>query len=283
MDTHEGNLSLANCTHIMGVSGGNTVNYNPDRGCDVLLCEGTEIYIVPVLGKWSVHSTLCASPDLAYAQMPGGYTFLGGSGLMLPAYAGEAGEGDARRLAEGWKILQELADRTKPWIVQANTMRALRTPPPSSSLTRKPPFTNPEWEPVVQAMDRAIPSTHPGQPFPEFDDIEAHKPLRIALVRAVYANVSTKQALEDGCGIIDGLLRPCNRDTWQRDRRCMNLLDGEQGCPAGQHLVEESAAPRRALQCATCPGGTFQPGRSVNASCLICPLGKFSYDRGATR
>ena len=171
-------------------------------------------------------------------------TFQGGSGLVIPKWQGEMPcsnmsvdwlqrdeqPPECWEHTEGWRLISELIDPDKPYMRQSNTLKDVQTLPPLKDLAV---FRTEFWEPVVTALSQGIPSQYPNQPIPQYADVEGVKPIRIALLRSIYGNVTAETALEEACGIVDEILRPCNQSQWQTDIRCTNPKDGEQGCPAG--------------------------------------------------
>lgn len=316
-------ISSDACKEKMQEEGGDTFNFD-GRICEVKLCLVSVEYTTDGGGS-EVHSVLCG--EIQFAHTPGKYSFLGGSGLIIPRvrskslhkcnrlfdWAGElqdaqdqlyfvqefesgavgadlAIEGrlvdkdackkESRRKELGWEILLELMDREKPWIMQVNTKKSGRTIPPVPSMYNKSPFNSAVWLPAVQAYQRAIPFQYPGTPIPQVNDIESKKPLRISLIRAIYGNFSTREAIQDGCAIVNEIVRPCNTSQWSTDPRCKNPVDDLQGCPQGSRMTKETGVRRR--QCLACEPGEFQSKRNVKLVCNPCPEGHFNGRRGAT-
>lgn len=259
--------TLPACREQLRALGGNTLRLR--RGeCEMLSCSRHAVERLAD-GSWEVHSTFCS--EILYADMPGRYTVLGGSGLMIPKAASDACHGclvgalqEFDRIYEGWRIILELVDSAKPWALQMNSMRAARSLPPLVSLSGQPPFTEEVWEPSVRAARRSVPSQYPASPSLASGRIQSAKPLRIALLRAVYGNISADQAVEDGCAVLEELVRPCDRARWQTDPNCISPVDGLPGCPVNEFF---------ASGCQACDLGRYQPERNMNDSCLECPCG----------
>jgi len=217
--------------------------------------------------------------------MPGKYTYLGGSGLMIPKRSSCRGlelsdacwsEERSSRVEHGWRIMAELVDRDQPWIRQAG-----RFLPASMSAIDQAPYTEEVWEPARRALQRAVPSAYPTAPLAESCAIENVKPWRIALVRGIYGNISAEQAVEDGCKVIDELVRKCDRSRWEQDVRCNDSSDHEPGCRAGEYLPPDASLPSPST-CRRCPPGKYTPERSVNNSCIACGSGTYSSEPGGS-
>lgn len=220
-----------------------------------------------------------APQEILYADMPGMHSFLGGAGLMLPRRAG-AGANSSSSAKEGWRIIVELADRSKPWMLQANTMKAGRLPPPVASTCHGPPFNSQQWEPAVRALAHAIPSQYPNPGMPRFLNFMNEQPVRWALAKAATSNISASEVLAVACTIVDEFLRPCNTSSWHNDTRCKYVVDGLQGCPAGHHLIPEEFGE---LGCRKCGQGDYSSHRNVQSKCVPCPKGRHTAERGATQ
>lgn len=234
-------------------------------------------------GLVSVYSQHCS--EILYADMPANHTFLGGSGLIIPKEAAQPRCEDededseaCRRESHGWKMILELTNTKKPFISQANLLKQQSVPPPRRSLAEQK-AVNPLWIPVVNAIKHGIPSQYPNVPIPESAQIEDIKPVRIALIRSILGNSSARTSLDSTCGILDELVRKCNRSRWEDDPRCVNPLDGKPGCEAGRHLHHDHFG---SIKCLACPTGFFLPARSVEKECEPCPSGSYAAERGST-
>eukprot|EP00930_Biecheleria_cincta_P023629 TRINITY_DN17041_c0_g2_i1.p1 TRINITY_DN17041_c0_g2~~TRINITY_DN17041_c0_g2_i1.p1 ORF type:complete len:1220 (-),score=161.77 TRINITY_DN17041_c0_g2_i1:138-3770(-) len=216
--------------------------------------------------------------EILYADMPGEHSYLGGAGLILPRRAG-AGANSSCSAKEGWKIILELVDRNKPWMLQANTMKAGRLPPPVASTCHRPPFNSWQWKPAVRALARAIPSQYPSPGMPQIFKLQREQPVRWALVKAVLSNISASEVLAVACTIVDEALRPCNISNWHNDTRCTYVVDGLQGCPAGHHLTPEEYGE---LGCRKCGQGNYSSQRNVHSKCIPCPRGRHAAEHGTT-
>ncbi|CAJ1377348.1 unnamed protein product, partial [Effrenium voratum] len=255
--------------------------------CEVYLC-GTGRAVARLFNmskNTTVYSEHCS--EIMYASMPDKRTYQGGSALMMPKFVGQfpmchnyAGRKDeaCREQREGWEIIMELTDIHKPWISQANLMKEQSLPPPRQSLSQSL-AKNWIWKPVVDALDMGIPSQYPNVPIPASSQLEDLNPIRIALLRRIYGNVSSQRARQEASSIIDELVRPCNASRWKNDPRCQNPLDGDPGCFAGQKLISDDLGT---ILCEHCSAGQFREERSVDQACEPCPLGRFSSSVGSS-
>jgi len=267
--------------------------------CKVLRCKsaGQVASWASEHPRWEIVSKHCS--EILYATMPENLTYQGGSGLALTMRetGGEANqscpnvtalwEDDWLRNdeepppcwenAEGWRLISELVDLNKPYMRQANTLRDMQTLPPVKDLSS---FGTSFWEPVITALLHGIPSQYPNSPIPQYAEVESLKPIRIALLRSIYGNVTPAESLQEACSIVDEVLRPCNQSNWRTDPRCKNPRDGLQGCPEGFFYRE--TFEDFGLGCIKCPPGRYADERSVSLECKACAAGEFSDAIGST-
>ena len=169
---------------------------------------------------WEIVSKHCS--EILYAAMPENLTYQGGSGLALTMRetGGEANQSCPNitalweydwlrndeepppcwENAEGWRLISELIDLEKPYMRQANTLRDMQTLPPLKDLSS---FGTSFWEPVITALLHGIPSQYPNSPIPQYAEVESLKPIRIALLRSIYGNVTPAESLREACSIVD--------------------------------------------------------------------------------
>ncbi|CAE7031311.1 unnamed protein product [Symbiodinium sp. CCMP2456] len=267
--------------------------------CEVLRCKsaGQVASWASAHPRWEIVSKHCS--EILYATMPENLTYQGGSGLALTMRerGGEANQSCPNitalweydwlrnddepppcwENAEGWRLISELIDLEKPYMRQANTLRDVQTLPPLKDLSS---FGTSFWEPVITALLHGIPSQYPNSPIPQYAEVESLKPIRIALLRSIYGNVTPAESLREACSIVDEVLRPCNQSKWRTDPRCKNPRDGLQGCPEGffyQETFEDFG-----LGCIKCPRGRYADERSVSLECKACVAGHFSEAIGST-
>jgi len=267
--------------------------------CEVLRCKsaGQVASWASEHPGWEIVSKHCS--EILYAAMPENLTYQGGSGLALTMRetGGEANQSCPNitalweydwlrndeepppcwENAEGWRLISELIDLEKPYMRQANTLRDMQTLPPLKDLSS---FGTSFWEPVITALLHGIPSQYPNSPIPQYAEVESLKPIRIALLRSIYGNVTPAESLREACSIVDEVLRPCNQSKWRTDPRCKNPRDGLQGCPEGFFYRE--TFEDFGLGCMKCPRGRYADERSVSLECKACAAGRFSDQIGST-
>mmetsp|Transcript_16834 Transcript_16834/g.29597 ORF Transcript_16834/g.29597 Transcript_16834/m.29597 type:complete len:1262 (-) Transcript_16834:104-3889(-) len=272
-----GGRSLSSCKQLMHDVLADTVAHDGEGTCAVLSCKSIwqleRSQSLRSLKHLQFYSELCS--DILYADFPGFFSFLGGAGLMVPKPVSSSCTDveECSRREEGWRIIEELRNSSSPWMLQANTMKAARLPPPLPlTLIKDFPAS------VLSALERAIPPQYPNNPRPEMDRIEREKPMRLALVRAIYGNASTEEALGEASEIVNDILSPCNASDWLSDPSCAYAPDGLQGCPEG-HFFELQDLD---MVCQPCPVGKFDPSRSVTRACKNCSRGTYSSVRGST-
>jgi len=275
-------VDFARCKQVMLEQEFDTLTFQ-DGFCQMQRCiNGPAAIKLSLTADWvggpAVFSQHCS--EILYANMPENHTFLGGSGLIIPKEAGhdvpqchpEDTSEVCRRERHGWMMILELTNTKKPFIAQANLLKQQSVPAPRRSLAEQK-AQNPLWIPVVNAIKRGVPSQYPNVPIPKSSEIEEIKPVRIAMLRSIYGNVSGATSLDCTCGILNELVRKCNRSRWQDDPRCVNPLDNKAGCEAGQHLRRDHFG---SIKCAPCSMGKFAEARSVSEECQKCPEGSFS-------
>ena len=154
---------------------------------------------------------------------------------------------------------------------QANMLKSQQVPPPfrDDSLF----VSSPLWRPLVRALSQGISSQYPNAPIPEYAEVEAQKPARVALLRSIYGNATAAESLKEACEMVDELLRPCNIFKWRLDPRCQNPRDGLHGCPQGTHFAPDRFGQ---LDCQSCPPGRYMSTRSVSPRCEACGVGFFA-------
>lgn len=219
-------VDFARCKQVMLEQEFDTLTFQ-DGFCQMQRCINGPAAIklsltADLVGGPAVFSQHCS--EILYANMPENHTFLGGSGLIIPKEAGhdvpqchpEDTSEVCRRERHGWMMILELTNTKKPFIAQANLLKQQSVPAPRRSLGEQK-AQNPLWIPVVNAIKRGVPSQYPNVPIPKSSEIEEIKPVRIAMLRSIYGNVSGATSLDCTCGILNELVRKCNRS---RERAC---------------------------------------------------------------
>lgn len=219
-------------------------------------------------------------PDIMIGQLPGSYTYLGGTGIVIPRPAEiEPSESEAhnKRIEHGWNLMRLLTAKELPWVSLVNLHK--QTTPPIDSLLELFPWTHEMWSPMKSALRRAVPPQYPGASIPEMGVVEKTKPMRFTLLRAIFGNMSTEQAIGDGCMVMNEILRPCDTSRWLTDGRCINPIDGQPGCRPGEQYQLSSEV---GFECRPCAKGFSQPNRTASTSCVLCAHGYYSDEKGAT-
>ncbi|KAJ3090515.1 hypothetical protein HK102_003480 [Quaeritorhiza haematococci] len=138
--------------------------------------------------------------EIGYGFPPGHFTFLGGSGLVIPKYS--------KNKQIAWKMMTRFIDQTTSYVGRMNTQGA---PPPFKSFGEWDVFKSSEFMRFTKGlMKRAIPVQYPSTPYTQWDALERLKPFRMMLLEMVYKNFTTEVATERVCQLIDYLFaREC--------------------------------------------------------------------------
>jgi len=134
--------------------------------------------------------------ELQTAYVPGRFSFLGGSGLFIPAKA------TSRQQDLGWELLTRFVDRISDF------GEVTKSPPPLESYWLLPPWNEKRWEVTLEQLQASVPAQYPLASFSEFGDIEWYKPLRMMWLEMKYKGVTADTAVSRACEIIDFIFTP---------------------------------------------------------------------------
>ncbi|KAJ3087218.1 hypothetical protein HK102_011572 [Quaeritorhiza haematococci] len=141
--------------------------------------------------------------DLGFGFPPGHFTFVGGSGAIIPKYS--------KHKDVAWKYLTVLINPRDTFVPRLTSEGAV---PPLKSFGNYGFFKTPVYQFSKQLMTRGVPVQYPGAPYRNWRGLLEYKPFRLMMVEMLYKNFSAQVVTERACKIIDYLFekppRECN-------------------------------------------------------------------------
>ncbi|KAJ3089889.1 hypothetical protein HK102_005239 [Quaeritorhiza haematococci] len=150
--------------------------------------------LLPVAG---IYAAWLSNPnETGYAFPPRGFTFLGGTGLVIPKYATQK--------ETSWDFIVHMTDKKESFIRRWNNAGAV---PPLESAADHPVYKTPFHTFSRALMKRAIPDHYPGAPYRFYKELDTMAPFRMMLLEMALKNFSAEVATRRACEVIELLAR----------------------------------------------------------------------------
>ncbi|KAJ3085758.1 hypothetical protein HK102_013855 [Quaeritorhiza haematococci] len=143
--------------------------------------------------------------DVGYGYPPGFFTFLGGSGAVIPRHS--------KQKDMAWEFIAHLLNRTESFIRRLNWEGSI---PPLESHANHPDFNSTFFEFARNIMRRAVPNHYPGIPWRFYKALGTVRPFRMMMLEHKYKNFTTDVVIDRACKVIEFLAqRNCDANDYE--------------------------------------------------------------------
>jgi len=137
--------------------------------------------------------SLKSNKGLGVASVPGNFSFLGGSGLMITKKVNK----ERQKIA--WEYILFLTEGE----YLNNIGKGSLMLPPYDTILNDPEWNNSNWDIYIQQLRDSFPIQYPRRTFPEFSQLEVRHPLRYMFFDLFERGTKTETAVKRVCNDID--------------------------------------------------------------------------------
>ncbi|KAJ3048294.1 hypothetical protein HK102_012727, partial [Quaeritorhiza haematococci] len=119
--------------------------------------------------------------DIGFGFPPGHFTFIGGSGAIIPKYSKN------KKLA--WRFLTHFINQSDTFIPRITSEGSV---PPLKSFGDYAFFRTPLYQFSKQLMKRGVPVQYPSAPYKNWAGLQEYKPLRLMIYEMLHKNFSAE-------------------------------------------------------------------------------------------
>ncbi|KAG4091180.1 hypothetical protein H8356DRAFT_1052196 [Neocallimastix lanati (nom. inval.)] len=136
---------------------------------------------------------LSSNKGLGVAYVPGNFSFLGGSGLMITKKVSK----ERQKIA--WEYILHLTEGKYLNDIGKGSLML----PPYDTILNDPEWNNSNWDIYIQQLRDSFPIQYPRRTFPEFSQLEVKHPLRYMFFDLFERGTKTAIAVKRVCNDID--------------------------------------------------------------------------------